>query len=164
MSDESPIDDAAPTKKSKLPIILGGILLLIGSGAGFTAVKLGLIAEDTPDSSESHNMPTKTEMEAKEVAFLPLDPIIVTISDGQDTRLVRFTTQLDVNPQYLSEIEIIKPRIVDILNGYLRAVEIEDLEAVGALTKLRSQMLHRVRIITGDNRVNDLLVMEFIIN
>ena len=90
--------------------------------------------------------------------------MLITLSNGSDRQLLRFTAQLDVNPSAVEEVEKIKPRIIDILNGYLRALEVEDLEAPAALIKIRSQMLHRVRIVAGENRVNDLLVMEFVLN
>jgi flagellar FliL protein len=50
------------------------------------------------------------------------------------------------------------------LNGYLRALEAGDLEDRSALTRLRGQMLRRVKMVTGRGRVNDLLIMEFVLN
>ena len=55
------------------------------------------------------------------------------------------------------------PRVIDVLNGYLRAVEPSILSAPDALTRLRAQMLRRVRMVVGEDRVNDLLVMEFVL-
>ena len=54
--------------------------------------------------------------------------------------------------------------ILDVLNGYLRAVEMRELEDPSALVRLRAQMLRRVQIVTGEGRVRDLLVTEFVIN
>ncbi len=56
------------------------------------------------------------------------------------------------------------PRVVDVLNGYLRALEIQDIESAAALTRLRAQMLRRVQIVAGPGRINDLLIMEFVLN
>jgi flagellar FliL protein len=33
-----------------------------------------------------------------------------------------------------------------------------------ALLQLRAHMLHRVKLVVGGERVNDLLVMEFVLN
>ena len=49
-------------------------------------------------------------------------------------------------------------------NSYLRAVAITDLEDPSAMTRLRAQMLRRVQIVTGEGRVRDLLVTEFLLN
>jgi flagellar FliL protein len=62
------------------------------------------------------------------------------------------------------DVTAILPRVVDVLNSYLRALEISDLEDPAALTRLRAQMLRRVQIVAGPGQVNDLLVMEFVMN
>ena len=77
---------------------------------------------------------------------------------------MRFSAQLEVPPDRVIEVEGIKPRIVDVLNGYLRAVETADLEDPAALVRLRAQMLRRVQIVAGEGRVSDLLIMEFVMN
>ena len=56
------------------------------------------------------------------------------------------------------------PRIVDILNTYLRAVQPQDLDSPTALLRLRVQMLHRVQVVAGQGVVRDLLITEFILN
>jgi flagellar FliL protein len=164
MSDAAELDVPSPPKKSKLPLVLGAALLMVGAGGGFTAVSMGLIGGNDDAQATDHSEEPHSSNEMTEVAFVALDPIIISLLSGPDRRLLRFTAQLDVNPERIDEVEKIKPRIIDILNGYLRALEIEDLEAPAALMKIRSQMLHRVRIVTGKNRINDLLVMEFVLN
>jgi flagellar FliL protein len=162
---DADIDAPPPPKKSKLPLILGVVLLLAGAGGGFMAVKIGLIGGKTATDGESHaNEEQETHEESVEVAFVALDPMVITISSGSNRQLLRFSAQLDVPPSAVEEVEKIKPRIVDILNGYLRALEVEDIEAPAALMKIRSQMLHRVKIVAGEDNVNDLLVMEFVLN
>jgi flagellar FliL protein len=54
--------------------------------------------------------------------------------------------------------------VIDVLNSYLRALEPGDLEDPSALTRIRSQMLRRVQVVAGLNKVNDLLIMEFVLN
>ena len=56
------------------------------------------------------------------------------------------------------------PRVMDVLNSYLRAVEVSDLEDPSALIGLRAQMLRRIQLVTGDGRVRDLLIMEFVLS
>jgi flagellar FliL protein len=77
---------------------------------------------------------------------------------------LRFSAQLEVAEAYKAEVELLKPRVMDVLNGYLRAVEVTDLENPSALFKLRAQMLRRVQIVTGEGRVRDLLIIEFVLN
>jgi flagellar FliL protein len=65
---------------------------------------------------------------------------------------------------YAGEVAMLKPRILDVLNGYLRAVDPAELEDPAALVRLRAQMLRRIQIVTGEGRVRDLLVTEFVMN
>ncbi len=53
---------------------------------------------------------------------------------------------------------------MDVLNGYLRAVDVPALEDPSSLIRLRAQMLRRVQIVTGEGRVRDLLIIEFVLN
>ena len=50
------------------------------------------------------------------------------------------------------------------LNSYLRAVSINELEDPSSLIRLRAQMLRRIQIVTGEGQVRDLLVTEFVLN
>lgn len=164
MTETAEIDAPEAPKKSKLPLILGIVLLLAGGGGGFMLVKMGLIGGKSTETETAEAAADEEPDQKVEVAFVALDPMIITISRGSTRQLLRFTAQLDVKPSAVEEVEKIKPRIVDILNGYLRALEIEDIEAPAALLKIRSQMLHRVKIVAGDENINDLLVMEFVLN
>ena len=62
------------------------------------------------------------------------------------------------------DVTLLLPRVIDVLNSYLRAVEVADLEDPTALVRLRAQMLRRVQMVAGDGRVRDLLVTGFVIN
>ena len=59
---------------------------------------------------------------------------------------------------------LLLPRIVDVMNGYLRALDAAELENPAALVRLRAQMLRRIQIVTGEGRVRDLLITEFVLN
>jgi flagellar protein FliL len=159
-----PAEADAPKKKSKLPLILGVVLALVGGGGGFMAVKMGLLGggsaeEPAEDAAELAALPPMTP-----ATFVALDPLIVNMPNQSGRQFLRFSAQLEVAPEYAAEVESVKPRIVDVLNGYLRAVEVADLEDPTALMRLRAQMLRRVQVVTGEGRVRDLLIMEFVLN
>lgn len=162
MSDET--DEEAPPKKSKLPIILGLVLAIAGGGGGFFAVSSGMIGGSASDESKDDEKAEEKVEEMPAVAFVPLDPMIVSLPAGGISTHLRFSAQLEVNPEYAGEVETLKPRIVDVLNGYLRAVEIAELSDPAVLVKLRGQMLRRIQVVVGDGRVRDLLIMEFVMN
>ncbi len=159
---ENETSEDIPKRRSRVPLILGLALALIGAGGGFFAVYSGLIfASESPkeqtEDGKISAMPDDTP------AFVKIDPIIVSLPQGANARLVRFSAQLEVNPDYQREVETLVPRVVDVLNGYLRAVEPSDLEKPSALVILRAQLLRRIQIVTGHDRVRDLLIMEFVL-
>lgn len=148
-------------KKSRLPLILGLVLLFGGGGGGFMAVKMGLIGGASGQEADAG---TPELAPLPDLAFVALDPLVISLPGGGANRYLKFSAQLEVMPVHRTEVEAIKPRIVDVLNGYLRAVETADLEDPTALMRLRSQMLRRVQVVAGEGRVQDLLIMEFVLN
>ena len=150
-------------KRSKKPLLIGVVLALLLGGGGFYAVWSGMIL--------APEMGTDTVMEMAEpvgpipdVTFVPIQPIVVNIGPQGSTRHLRFQAQLEVNRDAADEVTLLLPRVTDVLNGYLRAVDLVELEQRTALIRLRAQMLRRVQVVTGEGRVRDLLIMEFVIN
>ena len=99
-----------------------------------------------------------------DVAFVAMDPIMISLPPGASARHLRFAGQLEVAPEHAAEVAGLMPRVLDVLNTYLRAVEVRDLEEPAALARLRAQMLRRIQVVTGEGRVRDLLIAEFVLN
>lgn len=99
-----------------------------------------------------------------DLGFLEIEPILISLSDSSEVRHLRFRAQLEIAAAHRPEVQHLMPRIVDLLNGYLRALQIEDFEDPLILTRLRAQLLRRVQVIAGPGRVNDVLIMEFVLN
>jgi flagellar FliL protein len=173
MTAAEDIEDEEPVKASKMPLIIGLVLALAGGGGGFMAVQMGLIgggakaasADDHGDDhGDSHGDDHGKAADLGGIGFLELDPVIISLPSGGGQRFLRFSAQLEINSTYEEEVTKIKPRVIDVLNGYLRAVETEELENPAALVRLRGQMLRRVQVVAGEDRIRDLLIMEFVIN
>ena len=161
MADEEEVEDEGPKKKSKMPLIIGLVLALAGGGGGFYAVQSGMLfgshEEAAADShAEAEPMP--------DVVFVPVDPLIINLGGRSRNQFLRFRASLEVGGAYEAEVTALLPRVLDILNGYLRAVDIKDLEDPSALIRLRAQMLRRIQTVTGEGQVKDLLIMEFVLN
>ncbi len=144
-----------PAKKSRLPLLIGLVLALLLGGGGFFATYSGMILKPG-HKDDVAALPA--------IAFVPLDPLIISLGQGGTRQHLRFQAQLEVDPAHQAEVQLLTPRILDVLNGYLRAVDIEQLEDSSALVPLRAQMLRRIQIVTGEGRVRDLLVTEFVLN
>ncbi|WP_370222889.1 flagellar basal body-associated FliL family protein [Pararhodobacter marinus] len=179
-------DAQTPEKKSKLPLIIGIVLALLGAGGGFFVTYSGMLdsllggeaGDHAAPSADAHGAPADTghgaaaaddghggdSGDGSAAGYVPLSPIVVTIGQRGETRHLRFLAQLAVAPGAAGAVTNLLPRIVDVLNIYLRALDPFELEEPAALMRLRAQMLRRVQIVAGPGMVNDLLIMEFVIN
>lgn len=155
--------DAAPAKRSKKPLILGVVGAMVLGGGAFFALYSGMIMGGDDGSRTSANG-RGGESLLSSVAFVPVDPLIITLGPEVQARHLRFQAQLEVTPAYQQEVTLLMPRVLDVLNSYLRAVEAEEFERPTALITLRAQMLRRVQLVTGQDRVRDLLITEFVLN
>ena len=164
MAEQEENGEDLPKKKSKLPLIIGLVLAIAGGGGGFYAVQSGMLfGTDSHAEVEKHETPEMVA-EMADVAFVPIDPLVISLGPGGNGSHLRFRAQLEVGPGHEAEVEKLMPRVVDVLNSYLRALEPADLESSSILVRLRAQMLRRIQIVTGAGRVNDLLIMEFVLN
>lgn len=161
MTDATVPEDEVEKKPSKLPLIAGLVFAMLGGGGGFYAVQSGLLTGGGTNETSG----SSAELEAlPDVAFVSIPTLTVSLPAAARAEFLRFRADLEVPSHYASEVESIMPRIVDVLNSYLRAIEPGDVTAPGALVRLRAQMLRRIELVAGEGRVNNLLIMEFLIN
>lgn len=164
MTDVADIVEAEPVaKKGKRGLILGLVAALALGGGGFYAIYAGYLDPSAlfgghEAASSGHELP------AADVAFVPMEPIMISLPPGSSARHLRFTGQLEVAPGSAAEVAGLMPRVLDVLNTYLRAVQARDLEDPAALARLRAQMLRRIQVVIGDGQVRDLLITEFVLN
>lgn len=147
-------------KKSQLPILVGLTgAMAIGAGAfyaTFSGLVLGGTDTQAVSASKANALP--------DITFIPIDPITISLGPQSRARHLRFVSQLEVAKPHTAEVRLLLPRISDVLNSYLRAVELVHLEDPSALMRLKAQMLRRIQIVTGPDLVRDLLISEFVFN
>jgi len=151
----------APKKKSKKPLLIGVLLLILCGAGGFFLTYSGLLGGGGA-KSESHA--AEGEKAPADIAFVPIQPLVVSLGPEAGGRFLHFTAQLEVEKAATEEVTLLLPRVVDVLNGYLRAVDTQELSDRNALVRLRAQMLRRVQLVAGGQKVRDLLISEFVIN
>ncbi len=205
--------DAAPKKKSKLPLLIGVVLALLLGGGGFYATYSGAVLGPPGDaamaepSAEGHGQTAadaghgeaaKSEAEhgemaadaghgepasghgeatsaegghgaatpgrLPELAFVPIQQVVISLGSAANNAHLIMSSQLEVDRPMADEVTMLMPRILDVINGYLRAVDVAQLEDPSSLVTLRAQMLRRIQIVTGEGRVRDLLITEFVLN
>ncbi|WP_353473618.1 flagellar basal body-associated FliL family protein [Salipiger sp. H15] len=180
-ADAAGEDDAPRRKGSKLPLLIGLLLALLGGGGGFFAAFSGMLplgGGPSAGASEGHGGAAGTGHDAAPdgahgdahggapgaAGFIELPQLVASLGPVTALHHLRFTAQLEVAPEHQAAITQLMPRILDVLNTYLRALEPGDVEAQGALIRLRAQMLRRIQMVAGEDRVHDLLVTEFVLN
>lgn len=157
MSDATAPGETAPPRRSGLRGVLLALALaaLLGGGA-FYAAWSGLVSLPRSD-------PREAASEDARVAYVPLRDIVVSVGPpGQGAHLL-FSADIEVRPEARAAVAAMTPRFIDVLNGYLRALEPEELEAPAALVRLRAQMLRRLQMVAGEDHIRDLLIIEFVL-
>lgn len=163
MADTTAIESTEKKKSAKSLIFISLVLALVGAGGGFYVTYEQLILSDDKEMSGTSEKPTSNVQLPDDLGFVALDPLIVSLGQNTDLNL-RFRAQLEIREDHRAEVEKLLPRIMDVLNSYLRAVDVKDIQEVSSLIRLRSQMLRRIQVVAGVDRIQDLLVMEFVVN
>lgn len=172
MTDAAAESTEGASKPGRKPLIIGLVLALLGAGGGFFAVSSGTlpigskgdVAKKDAGAPEEAVMIERKPDDLSKIAFVPIEPIIVSLNHDANVKHLRFRAQLEVEADHAGEVEQLLPRVTDVLNSYLRAIDFEDFSDSLELVRLRAQMLRRVQIVTGKGRVRDLLIMEFVLN
>ncbi len=161
MAEEPSPKAEKQTRRSRRPAALGLLLAVVLGGAGFYAAYSGLI----PASGGTEGAYGGSAPEAlPAIAFVPIAPLVISLGPESRHRHLRFSGELEVPEAYADDVRKVMPRVLDVLNSYLRAVDARQFDEPGVLIRLRAQMLRRVELVVGDGRVRDLLVTEFLLN
>jgi len=145
-------------------LVIGIVAAMVLGAGGFFAAYTGMIGGISAPDTTQIDQNSSTVPSIKGIAFIPLDPLVVSLGFGATNRHLRFGAQLEVSAEHLEEVTLLSPRVLNVLNGYLRAVEARDIENPSSMGRLRAQMLRRVQVVTGEGRVRDLLITEFVLN
>lgn len=142
-------------------IMLGLALALLCAAGGFAASYLGLLDRfgGAAKQGAGPDLP-----KGALPAFVPVPQLLVSIGPPGAGRHLRFAAEIEVSRNDASHVAALMPRVTDVLNGYLRAVEPALFDRPEALMLMRAQMLRRIRLVTGEALAADLLITEFVID
>ncbi len=159
MPDE--IDDLAegPPAKSKLPIILGVLtLLVVGVGIAFAT---GMIGGGEPEEEENLGPEIRTYTDSKRAVY-PLGLFTINLRGSGGGRVLRMEMALETTPDALSTVTArdaqIRDAVITLVSDYAYA----DLEGVDGKTRLRDELLGRVNALLPDgSRVERIYFTQF---
>jgi flagellar protein FliL len=144
----------------KLLIILVPVLLLtIGGGAAWFLGFFGGKDEHAAEQADAPPPPPPPTI------IYDLPDLLVNLSLAQRGRgnFIKLTASLEVVEADVPEFEDAMPRIVDTFVTYLRELRPDDLRGSAGLTRLREEMLIRVKAAARPARVNDVLFREILV-
>ncbi|MEM1313162.1 MAG: flagellar basal body-associated FliL family protein [Pseudomonadota bacterium] len=143
-----------------MTLVLALALMFSLGGGGFYATWSGLVT--LPFSGGSASVEPRTGP-SEMPRFVPIEQLTVSLGPGAEAKLLRLSAALEVAPGQEEDVRALMPRILDVMNTYLQALDETDVERAAAMSRMRSHLLRRIRIVTGEGRVRDLLVTEFIL-
>lgn len=166
-----------PKKKSR-GLLIGLIGAVLSGGGVFYGVYSGLVplpfgnepaaaaasGQSGSDVMAAESVGTKSLVEPGPTAFVPLQEFIVSLGPDARSRHLKMVVSVEVEPEEVDAVTDLTPRIMDVLNTFLRAVDERDFETPRAMMRLRAQMLRRVQLVTPPDTVRDLLIQEFVLN
>ena len=162
---------AAPRRPYRLlALALSGALLL--GGGSFYAVYAGLlrlpfgleVVLAGAKEAEGGAPAAEAGPEGPAPAFVPLDTLVISLGPRAGADHLKVTLALDVVPGREEAVTAVAPRIADVLNTFLRAVETRTIEEPREMLRLRAQMLRRVQLVSPPGAVRDLLIQEFVVD
>lgn len=158
MADANAFTTGRPNGRRRAGMVLAAVLALAMGGGAFHAVHSDLVFPTTPQAR------TTAANGASQAEYLPLAPITVNIGAANGARHLRMGLTVEVDRRHRAEVERLEPRLIDTLQGYLRALDQADLTGQGALLRIRAQLLRRFQLIAGEGRITDILITDFVLN
>ena len=126
MADDAAPPDAPKRKKGLLiPLIVGVVLAAAGGGGGYWAVTAGPFAPEPaqPETAEADDS-QRPDQPPVAVSFVPLDTLVISLGPEETSRHLLFTAELEVDPVHAEEVAHLSPRVLDVLNSYLRVISV----------------------------------------
>jgi len=138
-------------------VTYSGLVTLPGGGAAGDHAAQGIHAPDTAQEKEARAAHLNSE-------FIKLSPLVISLGNSARSSYLRFRATLEVDKDKAEMARVLIPRVLDVLNEYLRAIDPADIENPAMMSSLRAQMLRRVQLVAGRATVKDLLIVEFVLS
>ena len=161
MTDSAEPSAAAPPPKRSRALAVALVATVLLGGGSFAGIYTGLLP--MPDELIGGDA-AEAAVPAVQAAFVPLDEMVITLGPDAAARHLKVRLVIEVEPGAEEVVGAISPRVMDVMNTFLRAVDEGDFEQPRRMMRLRAQMLRRVRMVAPAGTVRDVLVQEFVLN
>jgi flagellar FliL protein len=162
-ADDKPDDDAeqpAAKPKRKLPplrtmIVAGAAILIVGGGGVIAYQFFGHGGNSAP-----------AQAAAKPAIFVDLPDVLVNLANaGTDrTQYLKVKIVLELpDPNVVTQIQPLMPRVMDAFQTYLRELRPTDLDGSAGLYRLKEELTRRVNAAVSPNRITAVLFKEIVV-
>ncbi len=167
--------DTNETKKSggmlKILLIAGIptlVILIIAGVLLFTSFGRGLIGLDDHGVQNEHAEEIVEEVVElpENITYYEMPELLVNIQTSSSKRkpYLRLAVKFEVHdPEAIKTLDLIKPRIIDSFQVYLRELRVDDLEGSAGSQRLKEELLKRVNAVSAPAKVMDVLFQVFVI-
>jgi flagellar FliL protein len=152
------------SKRSKLPMILGALtLLVIGAGAGFAGASYAgnRSPSDGFASNASEDMDGDSFDEDRIVHSLGLFTINLRGTGGG--RVLRMEVQVEATLTAVAAVENEHPKLRDSVITLVSDYSYAEIEGLDGKTRLRDELLARMNTMLGKNRLERVYFTEFVV-
>ncbi len=161
MADEDKAqEEEAPKKKSKLPIIIGIVVLNLVSVGGVGAYFIFFQAP-APAAAEAPPVePLATEFGP----LVELTPIIANLNDEHVGRYIRVTIHLEAtNEETKLDVEEAIVPIRNRLVIYFAELTSEETMGLGSRERIRGELVEAINEVLGEPKVRRVFYTEFVV-
>ncbi len=165
LDDEYEADLDRPKKFAGKKLVLFVVLPVLLLGGGAAAVMGGFLGSTDDKNAEVADKTEQRKAEAPRTVFFDLPELLVNLnSNSRRPSFLKITVSLELeNPDDVTRIESVKPRIIDNFQVYLRELRIDDLRGSAGIYRLREELLARVNVSVHPATVKNVLFKEVLV-
>ncbi len=140
-------------------------LLVIGIVAGvlfFTDFGRGMIGLETEKEIVEEEVVELPE----NISYYEMPELLVNIQSSSAKRkpYLRLAVKFEIHdPEATATLDLLKPRIIDSFQVYLRELRVDDLEGSAGSQRLKEELLKRVNAVSAPAKVMDVLFQVFVV-
>ncbi len=147
--------------KLKLVLIIVVVLIAAGAGGWFSGLIPGLLHGRSHETAEA----AETASSASAPLFMDLPDIVANMSNGgRRASFIKLRAKLELGrKEDLVTVQNAMPRVLDLVQSYLREVRPEELRGSAGTYRLREELVGRVNIAAAPAHVLNVLFVELLV-
>ena len=162
-------NEEEPKSSSMMTMVAMAVAALIGSFGvsyfmgGSEPVQ---VAECLPEKTEEVKIEAETVkagLAKEDQIYVELDEILITIGSEPASRYLKLTLAIATFEGKESTIKKAQPILADAFNGYLRSIELNQLEDPAFYPYLREQLSRRAELVLGAAVADGVLITDFLL-